>query len=246
MRPGKWPGQGCLPFHTQRKQERVNLLRLYRIVAIKIAEFVRKRLRAPAEKAIVNAMSDVTRILSAIDQGDPHAADQLLPLVYTELRELAAQKLAHETPGQTLEPTALVHEAYLRLTGEERKHQWESRGHFFAAAAEAMRRILVENARRKQADKHGGGRRRVPLAEFHRITESPQDLLDLDEALTRLAGEDPNKAQVVQLRFFAGLSGREAADALGVSLATAERWWAYARAWLFSELQGDREASSPP
>jgi RNA polymerase sigma factor (TIGR02999 family) len=191
-------------------------------------------------------MSEVSRILRAINQDDPHAADQLLPLVYTELRKLAAQKLAHEMPGQTLEPTALVHEAYLRLTAEEQEQQWESRGHFFAAAAEAMRRILVENARRKQGVKHGGRRHRVPLAEFHRITESPQDLLDLDEALTRLAAEDPDKAKMVQLRFFGGLSTREAADALGVSLATAERWWAFARAWLFSELQGDRETTSPP
>jgi RNA polymerase sigma factor (TIGR02999 family) len=191
-------------------------------------------------------MSQVSRILNALDQGDPHAADQLLPLVYTELRQLAAQKLAHEMPGQTLEPTALVHEAYLRLTAEERGQQWESRGHFFAAASEAMRRILVENARRKQGVKHGGGRRRVPLAEFHRITESPEDLLDLDEALTRLAAEDPDKAKMVQLRFFGGLSTREAAATLGISLATAERWWAFARAWLFSELQGDRETTSSP
>jgi RNA polymerase sigma factor (TIGR02999 family) len=190
-------------------------------------------------------MNEVSRILSSIDQGDPRAADQLLPLVYAELRQLAAQKLAHEVPGQTLEPTALVHEAYLRLTAEKQEQQWESRAHFFAAAAEAMRRILVENARRKQGVKHGGGRHRVPLAEFHRVTEFPQDLLDLDEALTRLAAEDPGKAQLVQLRFFGGLSASEAAATLGVSLATAERWWAFARAWLFSELQGDREPSSP-
>jgi RNA polymerase sigma factor (TIGR02999 family) len=189
-------------------------------------------------------VSDVTRILSAIEHGDPHAAGELLPLVYQELRQLAAQKLAHEVPGQTLQPTALVHEAYLRLVGAEHESPWDNRGHFFAAAAEAMRRILVDNARRKQCQKHGGGRRRVPLAEFHRITESPQDLLDLDNALTRLAAEEPAKAQLVQLRFFAGLSTPEAAAALGISVATAERWWAYARTWLFSELQGGEEIST--
>jgi RNA polymerase sigma factor (TIGR02999 family) len=191
-------------------------------------------------------MSEVTRILSAIEQGDPHAASDLLPLVYDELRRLAGQKLAHETPGQTLQPTALVHEAYLRLVGEGGGPHWDSRGHFFAAAAEAMRRILVESARRKQAVKHGGERRQVPLAEFHRVTESPQDLLDLDDALTRLAAREPAKAQLVQLRFFAGLSTPEAAAALGVSVATAERWWTYARAWLFSELQGGEENGPAP
>src|SRR6516225_5440820 len=196
-------------------------------------------------------MSEVTRILSAIEQGDPHAAEQLLPLVYSELRQLAAQKLAHETPGQTLQPTALVHEAYLRLVasprpGPENDTSWDSRGHFFAAAAEAMRRILVENARRKQAVKHGGGKRRGPLAEFHRVTESPQDLLDLDDALTRFAAKEPAKAQLVQLRFFAGLSTPEAAATLGISVATAERWWAYARVWLFSELAGGEENSAAP
>src|SRR5262249_38850692 len=174
------------------------------------------------------------------------AASRLLPLVYDELRQLAAQKLSHETPGHTLQPTALVHEAYLRLVAGEQEQHWDSRGHFFAAAAEAMRRILVENARRKQAVKHGGGRRRLPLEEFHRVTESPQDLLDLDDALTRFAAEEPAKAQLVQLRFFAGLSTPEAAAALGVSVATAERWWAYARAWLFSELSGDAETAPGP
>src|SRR5262245_20658511 len=156
-------------------------------------------------------MSEVTQILNALAEGDPQAASRLLPLVYDELRQLAAQKLANETPGQTLQPTALVHEAYLRLVGGERDQHWDSRGHFFAAAAEAMRRTLVDNARRKLATKHGGGRSRVPLAEFHRITESPQDVLDLDGALTRLAAREPAKAQLVQLRFFAGLSTPEAA-----------------------------------
>src|SRR5262245_49396505 len=195
-------------------------------------------------------MNEVTSILSAIEQGDPQAAEQLLPLVYAELRQLAAQKLAQEKPGQTLDATALVHEAYLRLvaspgreSGKGEPH-WDSRGHFFAAAAEAMRRILVENARREQAVKHGGGRRRVPLAEFHRVSESPQDLLDLDDALTRFAAEEPDKARLVQLRFFAGLSTPEAAAALGISVATAERWWTFARAWLYSELQGDEKKSS--
>ena len=183
-------------------------------------------------------MNELTSILSAIEQGDPRAAEQLLPLVYDELRKLAAQKLGNETPGQTLEPTALVHEAYLRLVGGP---PFDGRGHFFAAAAEAMRRILVDNARCKLATKRGGGRGRVPLAEFHRVTESPQDVLDLDDALTRLAAREPAQAQLVQLRFFAGLSTPEAAAALGVSVATAERWWAFARAWLFSELQGRDE-----
>jgi RNA polymerase sigma factor (TIGR02999 family) len=189
-------------------------------------------------------MTDVTRILSAIGQGDSQAAEQLLPLVYEELRQLAATKLAHEAPGQTLQPTALVHEAYLRLIDEENEPHWDSRGHFFAAAAEAMRRILVENARRRQASKHGGGRQRIPLAEFHRVAESPQDLLDLDDALTRFAAVEPDKARLVQLRFFAGLSMPEAATILGVSLATAERWWTYARAWLFSALESGDESGS--
>jgi RNA polymerase sigma factor (TIGR02999 family) len=194
----------------------------------------------------VPLVSEVTQILSALAHGDPSAASQLLPLVYEELRQLAAQKLAHEAAGQTLEPTALVHEAYLRLVGEGEEPHWDSRAHFFAAAAEAMRRILVEHARRKQAVKHGGGRRRLPLTEFHRITESPQDLLDLDDALTRFAAAEPAKAQLVQLRFFAGLSTPDAAAALGISVATAERWWTYARTWLFSDLSAGEESSSAP
>jgi RNA polymerase sigma factor (TIGR02999 family) len=195
---------------------------------------------------MLELMSEVTRILSAIELGDPHAAGELLPLVYDELRKLAAQKIAQEAAGQTLQPTALVHEAYLRLAGAEHESHWDNRGHFFAAAAEAMRRILVENARRKQAVKHGGGQRRIPLEEFHHVTESPADLLDLDEALTRFAAEEPDKARLVQLRFFAGLSTPEAADALGVSLATAERWWTFARAWLYSELESGEENSANP
>ena len=194
-------------------------------------------------------MSEGIRNLQA--PGDPAAASQLLPLVYAELRQLAAQRLAQETPGQTLQPTALVHEAYLRLvggparqSGEDKPH-WDSRGHFFAAAAEAMRRILVEHARRKQAVKHGGDARRVPFEEFYRVTESPEDLLDLDDALTRFAAEEPEKAQLVQLRFFAGLSTPEAASALGISVATAERWWTFARTWLYSELQAGGVPDDP-
>jgi len=191
-------------------------------------------------------MAEVTRILSAIGAGDPHAASQLLPLVYDELRKLAAARMAGEEPGQTLQPTALVHEAYVRLVRGGQSEGWDHRGHFFAAAAEAMRRILVEQARRKQAVKHGGARTRLPLEEFHRVAESPEDLIDLDDALTRFAAEEPDKARLVQLRFFAGLSTPEAAAALGISVATAERWWTYARAWLYSELEGGQEKSPGP
>ena len=191
-------------------------------------------------------MTEVTRILNAIGQGDPLAAEQLLPLVYGELRKLAAQHLAREKPGQTLQPTALVHEAYLRLVGEGQGQRWDHRGHFFAAAAEAMRRILVDAARRKQAIRHGGGRRRVALHDYHRTMQSPDDLLALDDALTRLAGEEPAKAELVKLRFFAGLSTPEAAAALDISCATAERWWAFARTWLFSELREDTGQEKNP
>jgi RNA polymerase sigma factor (TIGR02999 family) len=182
-------------------------------------------------------VSEVTRILNAINAGDPHAAAQLLPLVYDELRELAAQRLAQEKPGQTLEATALVHEAYLRLVGNGPGPEWDHRGHFFAAAAEAMRQILVDAARRKQAIRHGGGRRRVELHDYHSITQSPDGLLAFDDVLRRFASEEPAKAELVKVRFFAGLSTPEAASALGISVATAERWWAFARAWLLSELQ---------
>jgi RNA polymerase sigma factor (TIGR02999 family) len=185
-------------------------------------------------------MSEVTRILSAIADGDPHAAGKLLPLVYDELRRLAAQKLAHETPGQTLQATALVHEAYLRLVGSADERRWNDCGHFFAAAAEAMRHILVDNARRKRRDKHGGGRRRVPLDVAAPAPPAEgEDLLALDEALTRLAADDPEAAAVVKLRYFAGLSVEEAAQSLGMSRATAYRHWTYARAWLLEELAGD-------
>jgi RNA polymerase sigma factor (TIGR02999 family) len=181
-------------------------------------------------------MSDVTRILSAVEQGDPRAAEQLLPLVYEELRKLAAQRLAQETPGQTLQATALVHEAYLRLVDVEQVQHWNSRGHFFAAAAEAMRRILVDNARRKQRPKHGGGRQRVALDEALHSANPEDDLLALDEALDRLAAEEPVKAELVKLRYFAGLSLEEAATCLSISPATAKRYWAVARAWLFAAL----------
>jgi RNA polymerase sigma factor (TIGR02999 family) len=181
-------------------------------------------------------MNEVTRILSAIEQGDPHAAGQLLPLVYEELRQLAAQKLAQEKPGQTLQATALVHEAYLRLVGAGDPH-WNSRGHFFAAAAEAMRRILVDQARRKQADKHGGGRMRVDLPEDLAAPESrSDDLVALDEALSRLERHDADAARLVTLRYFAGLSHQEAAEALGLSRGAADRLWALGRAWLFRQL----------
>jgi RNA polymerase sigma factor (TIGR02999 family) len=188
-------------------------------------------------------MSDVSRILSAIEQGDPHAAEQLLPLVYDELRRLAAQKLAREKAGQTLQATALVHEAYLRLVGDDSDRPWDNRGHFFAAAAEAMRRILVERARRKHGVRHGGGLQRIELDESLRVLDPRPDLLALDEALSRLTAKQPIKAELVKLRFFAGLTMPEAAQALGISLATAERYWSFARSWLFAELEGtDRDS----
>ncbi len=182
-------------------------------------------------------MSDVTHILSQIESGDPSAADQLLPLVYDELRRLAGAKLAQENPGQTLQATALVHEAYIRLVGVEKPPHWDSRGHFLMAAAEAMRRILVENARRKGSAKRGGNLKRVDLDEAcSLVVASPDDFLALDEALENLAHEDPMKAELVKLRCFAGLSHQEAADALGLSRATADRYWAYAKVYLYCEL----------
>ena len=187
-------------------------------------------------------MSDVSRILESIERGDPHAAEQLLPLVYDELRKLAAALMAKEAPGQTLQATALVHEAYLRLVGPDpgNERPWDGRGHFFAAAAEAMRRILVENARRKQGPRRGGGRLRVELPDVGESTQiSSVDLLALDDALTRLAAAAPQKAELVKLRFFAGMTIPQAAAALGISHATAERHWTYARVWLYSELHGE-------
>lgn len=176
-------------------------------------------------------------LLNAIDNADPHAAELLLPLVYDELRKLAAQKLAQEKLGQTLEATALVHEAYLRLISADPKHPWDSRGHFFAAAAEAMRRILIDNARRKRRPKHGGGRHRVSLDDALCLGEAADDdLLALDAALEKLAREDPAKAELVKLHFFAGLGLEEAGQALGISHRTAKRHWAYARAWLYAAI----------
>ena len=185
-------------------------------------------------------MHEITQILDALARGEPQAAGQLLPLVYDELRRLAARKLAQERPGQTLCATDLVHEAYLRLVGDE-SHGWEGRAHFFAAAAEAMRRILVESARRKKRLKHGGGRQRVPLENITADAAPGDDLLALDEALSRLAEEDPIKARLVELRFFAGLSVEDAARCLGISRATADRYWAYARAWLYDQVRGDEK-----
>ncbi len=182
-------------------------------------------------------MNDVTQLLNAIDQGDPHAASQLLPLVYDELRRLAAQKLAQEQPGQTLQATALVHEAYLRLVREDQDQHWDHRGHFFAAAAEAMRRILVEAARKKRSEKHGGDRMRVELEVAQSEAADPRhDLIALDAALTKLAAKDPQAARLVEMRHFAGLTIPEVARALDISPRTADRVWAYARAWLHREL----------
>jgi RNA polymerase sigma factor (TIGR02999 family) len=188
-------------------------------------------------------MTEVTRALAAVERGDTHAADQLLPLVYDELRKLAAQRLAQEKAGQTLPATALVHEAYLRLIGDPAAGDatsWNGRAHFFGAAAEAMRRILVERARRKNRIKHGGERNRVDLESGCRVAEAPSlDLLALDEALTKLAQTEPAKVELVKLRFFAGLTMPEAAAVLQISLATAERHWTFAKSWLFAELADD-------
>jgi RNA polymerase sigma factor (TIGR02999 family) len=185
-------------------------------------------------------MSDVTQVLSAIEQGDPHAAEQLLPLVYDELRKLAAMRLAHEKPGQTLDATALVHEAYVRLIANPPtlgSGYWKGRAHFFGAAAEAMRRILVENARRKTRLKHGGECSRVDLDSQCQVSAEPSiDLLALDDALAKLTQADPVKAELVKLRFFAGLTMPEAAAALDISLATAERYWMFAKSWLHAEM----------
>ena len=187
-------------------------------------------------------MSDVTRILSEIEAGDPQAARQLLPLVYDELRKVAAVKLTQEKPGQTLQATALVHEAYLRLVSGERQSSWENRGHFFAAAAEAMRRILVESARRKQSQKAGGNWQRLELSGVEQSTHEPHvDVLALSDALDRLEARDPRKASLVKLRYFAGLTNQEAAVALGISTATADNDWAYAKSWL--KLQVERESA---
>jgi RNA polymerase sigma factor (TIGR02999 family) len=188
-------------------------------------------------------MADVTRMVDAAAAGDPKAAAELLPLVYDELRKLAAARMAAEAPGQTLQPTALVHEAYLRLVGGGQTHDWSGRGHFFAAAAEAMRRILVETARRKKRHRHGGGRQRLDMdADQFPVEMPPDQLLALDEALTRLAGRDPQVARLVDLHCFAGLSVEQAAAALGISTRTAYRDWAFAQAWLYREVR----VTAPP
>jgi RNA polymerase sigma factor (TIGR02999 family) len=188
-------------------------------------------------------MSEVTRILSAIENGDPHAAEQLLPLVYDELRKLAAQKLAQEKPGQTLQATALVHEAYVRLVGAEKTQRWDNRGHFFAAAAEAMRRILINQARDKKRLKRGGNRRRVDLDHLAFVDDaSGEDLLALDDALEQLARQQKACAELVKLRFFAGLTQQQAADCLGISRRSANRYWAFARVWLYDALRKSNDS----
>src|SRR5262245_20391054 len=186
-------------------------------------------------------MSEVTRILSQIESGNPAAAEQLLPLVYNELRKLAAARLGHENPGQTLQATALVHEAYLRLVGGENPQSWDGHGHFFAAAAEAMRRILVENARRKKRIKHGGEFERIEVELAALPTRlAPDELIALDEALVRLSQQDPPKAQLISLRYFGGLTIEQAAEVLNISRVTAHRYWTFARAWLLREISGQQ------
>jgi RNA polymerase sigma factor (TIGR02999 family) len=196
-----------------------------------------------SQVGIIDVMTDVTRILSQIESGDPSAAEQLLPLVYQELRKLAAAKLAQEKPGQTLQATALVHDAYIRLVDIEKAQHWDSRGHFFAAAAEAMRRILVENARRKASLKRGANLQRVKLDDGLTLNqERPEDILSLNEALDLLAAEDPVKAELVKLRCFVGMSHQEAAAVLGISRPTADRYWAYAKSRLYCYLvEGDED-----
>jgi RNA polymerase sigma factor (TIGR02999 family) len=190
-------------------------------------------------------MSDVTRILSAVEQGDPLAAEQLLPLVYEELRKLAAQRLAQERPDQTLQATALVHEAYLRLVDVEKAQHWASRGHFFAAAAEAMRRILIDNARRRHSQRRGGAAERHTLEGLEVAAPvSDDELLAVDDALQRLHAVDPHKAELVKLRYFGGLTIPESAQALGISVTTANRYWTYARAWLHEELAAGGDSGS--
>jgi RNA polymerase sigma factor (TIGR02999 family) len=200
-------------------------------------------LRAFSQGVIFGLMTEVTRILSAIEQGDPTAAEQLLPLVYDELRKLAAQKLAHEKPGQTLQATALVHEAYLRLVGADTEQRWDSRGHFFAAAAEAMRRFLINQARDKKRLKRGGDRRRVDLDRLAVVDDaSGEDLLALDDALEQLAQQHKACAELVKLRFFTGLTLKQAAVCLGISRRSANRYWAFARVWLFDALRKSNDS----
>ena len=187
-------------------------------------------------------MSDATLLLTKVQHGDPKAADELLELVYRELRQLATRKMAQELPGQTLQPTALVHEAWLRLVGSENP-SFENRAHFYSAAAEAMRRILIDSARRKHALRHGGNSQKVDIQEIEvAATTAPDEILEVNEALQKFAGQDPQKAELVKLRYFAGLTIEEAAEAMGISPATAKRWWTFSRAWLYQEM-GKRESS---
>jgi len=187
-------------------------------------------------------VSDVTRIIEAAQQGDPTAADRLLPLVYDELRKLAAVKMAHEAPGHTLQPTALVHDAWLRLVGNENP-QWNGRAHFFGAAAEAMRRILIENARRKRAARHGGGQAKLNISEIEVAAPAKdEELLAVNEALEKLAVRDQQKAELVKLRYFVGLTTEEASEVLGISVPTADRWWNFSRAWLFEEIEREQKS----
>jgi RNA polymerase sigma factor (TIGR02999 family) len=189
-------------------------------------------------------MSDVTRILERAQAGEPQAADDLLPLVYDELRKLAAAKMANEAANQTLQPTALVHEAWLRLVGNQNQH-WNGRAHFFGAAAEAMRRILIENARRKRAARHGGGQAQLDIAELEIATVGKDDeLLAVHDALEKLAARDQQKAELVKLRYFVGLTTEEAAEVLGISIPTADRWWNFSRAWLFEEIEREQKSST--
>jgi RNA polymerase sigma factor (TIGR02999 family) len=186
-------------------------------------------------------MSDVTRILEAIEQGDPKAAEELLPLVYQELRQLAAHKMAHEAPGQTLQPTALVHEAWLRLAGDDGQAQFQNRAHFFAAAAEAMRRTLIERARRKRAQRHGGGQQRVELEELDFVPPKDEDqLLAVNDALDKLAAQNKVEAELVKLRYFVGMTNAEAAEVLGISEGIAKHYWIHARTWLYHEIMTQR------
>ncbi len=203
-------------------------------------------MQSGSQRGITYAVSEVTQILAALQRDDPSAAEQLLPLVYGELRKLAAARLAQEKPGQTLQATALVHEAYLRLVGGGESQPWDSRRHFFAAAAEAMRRILVDQARKKRTLRRGAAAKRISLAQVQpAVAERDEDLVALDDALRRLEQIDPAKAKLVSLRYFAGLSIPEAAKVLGVSVTTANRYWSYARAWLHEELRSDGESTGP-
>jgi RNA polymerase sigma factor (TIGR02999 family) len=251
-RPGEWPlerlGEGCSSTAFDRLPtvsyvawgNPASRGSTYDTERVHIGRF----LRVFSPPVTFGGMSDVTRLLDAAAAGDPKAADELLPLVYDELRQLAAARMAEEKPGQTLQATALVHEAYLRLVGGNASSQWNGRGHFFGAAAEAMRRILVESARRKNRFKRGGDRQRVDLEDHDVPAEPPAaEILAIDEALTRLTEEDPATAQVVQLHFFAGLPIEEVAEVLGISRATAYRQWSYARAWLRCAIGGDEEAA---